>query len=130
MRNLSTVSILHYVYGGLICLTAIFLGFAMYAVGGMLNSDLMQHEMDAPPEIVGHLMQSIGSGVAFAVLAFGVFVMLSGYWISKARNRTGSMVIAALCCLSIPFGTALGVFTLITLSNDEVKQHYSGILAR
>lgn len=127
MRNLSTVSILHYVYGGLICLMAIMIGFIMYAAGGLINSDMMQHEMDAPPEVVGHLMQSIGTGVSFAILVFGVFVILSGYWITVARNRTGSMVIAALCCLSIPFGTALGIFTLVTLSDDEVKKHYSGL---
>ena len=128
MRNLSTISTLHYVYGALICITAIGLGFVLFAVGGMMNSDMMQQELDAPPEIVGHLMQSIGSAAAFGILAFGIFVMLSGYWISKGRNRNGSIIIAALCCLSIPFGTALGIFTLITLSNDEVKQYYSGVV--
>ena len=110
MRDLSTISILHYVYGGLICIMAIVLGAVLYTVGGMMNSDLMQHEMDAPPEVVGHLMQSIGSVAAFGILAFGILVMLSGYWISKGRNRNGSIVIAALCCLSFPFGTALGIF--------------------
>jgi hypothetical protein len=35
------------------------------------------------------------------------------------------MVVAALNCLSIPFGLALGVFTLITLNDESVQQEYA-----
>jgi hypothetical protein len=35
------------------------------------------------------------------------------------------LIIAVLNCLQIPFGTALGVFTIIVLSRDSVRELYS-----
>jgi hypothetical protein len=34
------------------------------------------------------------------------------------------MVIAGINCLSFPFGTALGIFTLIVLSRESVQALY------
>src|SRR6266481_1319847 len=36
-----------------------------------------------------------------------------------------SMVIGGLNCLQIPFGTALGIFTIMVLSRDSVRELYS-----
>ncbi len=124
VRNLSTVSILHYVYGGLMLLGAVVLAVVFFAVGGLMQSDLVQQSNDPPPEVVTTIFQGIGTGVAVFVGIWGVLVLLSGYWISKRRNRVGSMIIAGLCCLSFPIGTALGIYTLVVLSNTEVQQAY------
>ena len=32
------------------------------------------------------------------------------------------MVIAGVCCMFMPLGTILGVFTLVTLNKDSVKE--------
>jgi hypothetical protein len=37
------------------------------------------------------------------------------------------MVIAALLCMFMPFGTVLGVFTIIVLVRDSVKALFNGI---
>jgi len=52
--------------------------------------------------------------------------VLSGFFLLKKRNRGFSLIIGGLNCLQIPFGTALGVFTIIVLSRDSVRQMYSG----
>jgi len=124
VRNLNTLSILHYVYGGLICLGG-FASLALIGLGGFLNSDFIQHgEETPPPEVLGGIFQVMG-WVLFAVLeAFGILVISSGRWITKGRNRIGSMVIAGFCCLSFPVGTALGIFTFVVLANEEVKRTY------
>jgi hypothetical protein len=36
-----------------------------------------------------------------------------------------SLVIAGLNCIQIPFGTALGVFTIIVLLRDSVREAYA-----
>ncbi len=43
---------------------------------------------------------------------------------SARRHRTFSIVIASLSCMSFPFGTILGVFTLIVLVRPSVKILY------
>jgi outer membrane lipoprotein-sorting protein len=52
--------------------------------------------------------------------------VLSGIFLLRKRNRVFSLVIGGLNCLQIPFGTALGVFTILVLSRDSVRQLYSG----
>ncbi|MCX6922874.1 MAG: hypothetical protein NT154_06635 [Verrucomicrobia bacterium] len=37
-----------------------------------------------------------------------------------------SLMIGGLNCLQIPFGSALGVFTIIVLSRDSVRDLYNG----
>ncbi|MEO8589217.1 MAG: hypothetical protein ABI432_07615 [Flavobacteriales bacterium] len=125
VRNLSTLSILHYVYGGLVCLIGLGCLAVFFGLGGFLNSDFItQHSQEPPPEELGAIFQVIG-WVLFVILEIkGVLVLASGRWIAKRKNRIGSMVIAGFCCLNIPLGLALGIFTFMALNNEEVKRAY------
>jgi len=58
------------------------------------------------------------------ILTASVCNVLSGVFIRKRKHRIFSMVIAGLNCLQIPFGTALGVFTLVVLARPSVKSAY------
>lgn len=128
VRNLSTLSILHYVYGGLMLLGGVIVAVVFFAIGGIMDSDLVQHSSDPPPAGLAAIFQGLGSAVAVFVALWGVLVILSGSWIAKRRNRTGSMIVAGFCCLSFPLGTALGIFTLVVLANDEVQRAYAGTI--
>jgi hypothetical protein len=55
-----------------------------------------------------------------------VLNVLSGIFLLQKRNRLFSFIIGGLNCLQIPFGTALGVFTILVLSRDGVRQLYAG----
>ena len=122
-HNLGTLSILHYVYGGFTCLMGGVMLIFIF-LGTLLNSDLVQSESDAPPAVVGQIFQTLG-WVLFAIIeVLGILIMLSGRWIAQRRNRTGSMIMAGFCCLSFPFGTALGIFSFVVLTNPEVQQEY------
>lgn len=50
--------------------------------------------------------------------------ILSGVFLWRRRHRLFSLVVAGLNCLQIPFGTALGVFTLSILMRDSVRPSY------
>ena len=43
---------------------------------------------------------------------------------AKRRKRMFSYVMAAILCAFMPFGTVLGVFTLIVLGRESVRQLY------
>jgi hypothetical protein len=123
-RHLSTLSILHYAYGAFICLTGL-AALAVVLVGGFLSSDLVNDAGgDRVPAFIGALIQTFGWVLLVTVEAWGILTMLSGSWIAGRRNRTGSQVVAALNCLNMPLGIALGIFTLITLNDEGVKQEY------
>jgi hypothetical protein len=56
-----------------------------------------------------------------AGLGYAALVAYAGRCVSRTRHWTFVIVIAALSCAFFPFGTALGVFTILVLSKPEVK---------
>jgi hypothetical protein len=55
---------------------------------------------------------------------FGILTIVAGRRVARQRSRIFCMVVAAMNCTVFPFGTALGVFTLIMLSKNSVKMMY------
>jgi hypothetical protein len=57
-------------------------------------------------------------------IAGGLGNLLSGLFIVKRKFRLFSMIMAAVNCIMVPFGTILGVFTLVVLLRDSVRKAY------
>ena len=57
-----------------------------------------------------------------AGFAFSVCIALAGRFISQRRSYTFCLVMAAVQCTFIPFGTVLGVFTIVALQKPSVRQ--------
>lgn len=49
---------------------------------------------------------------------------ISGFYIWKKEHWMTSMVVAGFNCVNFPFGTALGVFTMMILMRDSVRARY------
>jgi hypothetical protein len=131
---LKTISILHYVWGGIILffslLMLIYIGFGVAIVSGTFAPAPMQGPTTGPavnadmPREFGWFFIGFG-GIAMMVgLTLGILNIVSGRRIEARRSRVFSFVIAGINCVSFPFGTALGVFTFILLSKDSVKAMY------
>ncbi len=77
-----------------------------------------------PPALFGYFFIVIG--VTFSLLgwACAVCTLISGRYLAKRRKRMFSFVMAAILCMFFPFGTALGVFTIIVLSRESVQRLY------
>ncbi len=56
-------------------------------------------------------------------MAFLVF--LTDRFIKAQRHHIFCLIIAAIICLQIPFGTTLGIFTLIVLLRPSVKKLFN-----
>jgi hypothetical protein len=123
-HHLSTLSVLHYVYGVIEIMASFGLLF-LVGMGMFLNSDWLATQSDEPiPPFAGLFMQILGWSLFAFVVVHGLLNLWSGWSISHCKNRTLSMITAALNCLNIPFGIALGIFTFITLSDREVRSAY------
>lgn len=121
--NLKLISILHYVYGFISLFFMIFpflyVGIGVFA----LTSGGLQ---DDEAKIGGSIVVLVGVIFAIVVLAFAIMTFLSARWISKRKNRMFSFVWACILCINVPFGTALGVATVIILSKESVIKEYEG----
>ncbi len=125
MKNqLSTLTVLHYVYGAFICLVGLCLLGLVFA-GVFLNSDWLQQQTgDPPPLFVGTFLSSLGWVLFALVELHGVLNFISAAKVQRQKGRTFSQVVAALNCLNIPFGLALGIYTFVVLGDKEVQGLY------
>ncbi len=113
------VSIFHWVLAGLATLFS-----ALPLLYVAMGAAILQGRFDGqtpPPAFFGWMMIAIG--IAFMVMGLGYAALLAyaGRCAAQTRHWTFVIVVAALSCAFFPFGTALGVFTIIMLSRPEVK---------
>jgi hypothetical protein len=82
---------------------------------------------NATPPPQGFLKVFVWFYFFMGALFMTVFILnlLSGYFLRQRTHRTFSIVVGALDCLQVPFGTILGVFTIIVLVRDSVRKLYA-----
>jgi hypothetical protein len=74
--------------------------------------------------ITGGMFSLIGGIIFLVVFAQAVAMFLAGRWLTAGRNRMFCFLNACLMCTHVPFGTALGIFTIVVLSRPSVIQRF------
>lgn len=124
--HLNLLSIFHFVAAGLAVFGMLFL-MAHFAFMHFIfsNPALWQNQKQQPPPelifAVFKVFYVLGGGVLVAML---ILNLLSGLFLRERRHRTFSLVVAAINCLQVPLGTVLGVFTIVVLVKDSVRELY------
>ena len=125
--HLENLSIAHYIVGAIMALFScmplihMFMGLA-FIVGG----DSMFSGTEAPPpDLFGWIFFLVGLFFFLGGQAVSISVIVSGNFLKKKKNYVFSFVIACISCMFMPFGTVLGVLTIIVLSRDTVKSLYA-----
>jgi hypothetical protein len=120
-QNLNLLSIFHYVVGGLTALFAC-IPFIHLAVGiAMLCGKFNGAKGDPAPRLAGIIFVVVAAVFIFAGWAFATVIFIAGRKLKARKSRTFCIVVAAIECGMMPFGTVLGVFTIILLMKDSVK---------
>ena len=57
---------------------------------------------------------------------FAVLVFTAGRFLAQRRRYLFCLIMAGVECMFMPFGTVLGVFTIVVLLRDSVKQLFPG----
>jgi len=122
-NNLQPLAIAWFVFGAMRMLTGLTGMFWLHAVSrsGMWSFG------DVPP-FVPHLLSSLIPFIAVTSVTMGLLSILVGWALQTRQSwgRTLAIVVGILELLKIPFGTALGVYTLWVLapsaSGDEWRR--------
>jgi hypothetical protein len=129
-EHLRMLAICHYVWGGVtvvfsMCgLIYVFVGLVVVNDPSSFNGT--NPRSSPPPPAVGYMFASMGALVVVLGCLVGGLTIFSGRCIAKRKNRTFSLIMAAVNCLSMPVGTTLGVFTFIVLLRESVRAQYAG----
>lgn len=125
--HLRLLSVFHFVFAGLAVL-----GLGMLALHYVLMHSVFLHPerwsqqknaVSPPRELFAVLKWFylfFGSALAAALIAN----LLSGVFLCKRRCRVFSLVVGGINCIQVPFGTVLGVFTIVVLLRDSVRELY------
>lgn len=120
-ENLRLLTLFHYIYAGLQLAASIF-GLSFVGFGTILTfSPEMQKNAEVPPALVGSAFVIIGVIIIAVIVAFAFLTYYAGKSIKQRTRHTFCIVVACLNCLSMPLGTALGIFTIVILTKPSVK---------
>lgn len=122
-EHLKLLAIGYWVWGGFMAVYALLLG-GYFGLIGSFFAMLPQGDGEAPPAFMGWIFLCIGGFVLLIVGALSALEIATGFWIQRRRHRVATLVVAALICPSVPFGTLLGVSTFVVMSRPSVKARY------
>ena len=122
LEQLRLLSVFHYIVGTMLAMFSMFpvihLVLGLLLLFGVLDNDM-------PDEEMGRVMGAIFAGVALTIITIGLTlsfcVMLAGRKLSRRTGYGFCFVVACFECTFMPFGTVLGVFTIIVLNRTSVR---------
>jgi hypothetical protein len=126
--QLKLLSVFHYVVAAVLGLSSCFYAalFAVLYLAATTGSEIKINLNG----VEGHWLAWLICGLAVAYILSGFAV--AGFMVAVARklaNKRGWLfccIIAGLECLFVPFGTVLGVATLVVLNKDGVREAFEG----
>jgi hypothetical protein len=127
-EHLQLLAIFHYVVAGLAALFSFFP--LLYTTVGAIFIFAARHGTakpgeDLPPEFLGWIFAVLGSLLFLMGIAMAICILIAGRSLALRKRYSFALVMSCIECLFIPFGTILGVFTIVVLSRESVRGLFS-----
>jgi len=122
-EHLNLLSIFHYVAGGMTalfsCFPLLYIAMGVGMLCGAFEGD------NSPPPFWGWVLIVFGAVLILVGWMLSVVMIVAGRKLKRRTSRTFCMAAAGLECILMPFGTVLGVFTLVVLTKESVKELFA-----
>jgi len=123
-EQLNLLAIFHYVVAGLAVLFSFFP--LLYTAVGITFIFVARHGTakpgeELPPEFLGWIFAVLGFVLFVIGIAIAICIFTAGQSLALCNRYSFALVFACIECLFVPFGTILGVFTIIVLLRESVK---------
>jgi hypothetical protein len=127
-EHLQLLAIFHYVVAGLAALFSF--SPLLYTTIGAIFIFAARHGTakpgeELPPEFLGWIFAVIGSVLFLIGLAMAICILIAGRSLALRKRYSFALMMACIECLFVPFGTILGVFTIVVLSRESVRGLFS-----
>jgi hypothetical protein len=126
-EQLRLLSIFHFIVAGLAALFSFFP--LVYSILGGFLLYAAHHpgpgNQEPPPALVGWIFIVLGALFFVAGIAMAICIFAAARSLARCKHYSFALVIACIECLFVPFGTILGVFTIVTLSRESVRTMFT-----
>ena len=122
-EHLRLLSLFHFIFGGI---AAVFGSFPLLHVlmGAGITVGLFD-DTDPAMRSAGPIFMIFGVVLVLAAWIFAALVLAAGHLIRRRRAYVFCLGVAGLECLALPFGTVLGVCTMVVLLRPGVKDLFA-----
>jgi len=131
-NHLRLLTIFHYVVAGLTaligCLPILHVGFGLFFT--FAPDDWFDGKDGPPPRWFGLIFVFFGCLVIAGFWTFAACLFASARFLAQRKHYMFCLVMAAIACTCQPWGTVLGIFTIIVLMRDSVKQLFASSAAQ
>lgn len=122
-QHLKLLSIFHYVVSGMsalfACLPILHVVFGLLFI---LAPDKIDTKGEPPPALIGWMFLVFGVVIIAIGWTFAALVLTVGRFLTRRRHYLFCLGMAGVECILMPYGTVLGVFTILVLMRPSVKQ--------
>jgi hypothetical protein len=126
IEHLRLLTIGHYIAAGITALFACFpLIHLSIGLVFLLNPPQTPEGEAFPSQMFGMLFALLGGALVIVGWTFAGLIFAAGRSIKARKRRTFCIVVAAISCASFPFGTVLGVLSILVLSRPTVKEMFN-----
>ena len=119
------LGIMHLIYGGFHTLVLLMVVVIYLFMAGILGAALGSAPPgEAPPEFVFGILALVGVISLFIYTLLAVPGLVAGYALLKRKSwaKTAGIVASVVSALSFPFGTAIGIYSLWSLTQPEAQR--------
>ncbi|TVQ62851.1 MAG: hypothetical protein EA378_03295 [Phycisphaerales bacterium] len=123
-EHLNLLALFHFIYAGL---TAAFSSLFLFHVsaGIMILNGMFEDKNANTPEEIGWLFVLMGGLAVLIGWLLAGLIVAGGVKLRQRRGWLFCMIMAGLMCMMAPLGTVLGVFTIIVLLRDRVRDLFA-----
>ena len=129
--HLRTLALAYRINAGLAAFASLF-GLFYAVLGGGISAAIALSPLpakasaaEAPPALIGWVFVGIGLGVFFVMVLLGWLSWRTAKCLDWRQEKAFCQVVAALNCLHVPVGTALGLCTFLVLARPSVAALFS-----
>jgi hypothetical protein len=123
-HDLKALSIGHYIQAGFVAFYSLVM-LVYFAFLGTIFTKLGTGGRALPDGVLA-ILSIVFSVVLFALALYTLCIFLAARWLRSHQRLLFIQIVSGLNCLFIPYGTVLGVFTLIVLARPQTKLLFSG----
>ena len=122
-NHLDLLAIFHYIVAGLTTLFSFF-PLIYVAMGLFFALAPAPSHGEPPPALIGWLFVAFGSTFFLIGMTLAACIFAAGRFLHRRTHYWFAFIVACVECTFMPFGTVLGVFTIVVLSRPSVKTRF------
>jgi hypothetical protein len=98
--------------------------YALAALQALTVATLAAMLLDGTPSSAGALTLAVSWALAYALAVLAILTFVAGRRIARRQAYSYCLTVAAMNCFYFPFGTAIGILTLLTLKRPSVQEAF------